>query len=233
MTESLTIERQGTISVLTLDDGKANALSAALISEISAAISAAEADDTTTAIVIVGRDGKFSAGFDLGVMRGGDIAAVVNLVADGGDLVHQIYSCSVPVVAACSGHALAAGALLLLGCDVRIGINGPFKIGLNETAIGMVLPDWALTIAQARLNPQHLQRALPLARVTNAPGAATVGYLDEAVDANELVASAIAAAEELAAIDRKAYAGTTKALRSETLATMRTQIDADRATVSG
>lgn len=232
MSEHLTIERQGTITVLTIDDGKANALPKSLIDALSAAVSAAEADDSTTAIVIVGREGKFSAGFDLKVMQAGDMNAVVNLVTDGGELVHQLYSCSVPVIAACTGHALAAGALLLLGCDVRVGIEGPFKIGLNEVAIGMVLPDWAVTISKDRLTKSHVQRALGLAAVTDAPGAVHAGFLDEAVAPDQLLDVALAHAEAMSGLHRRAYAGTIKAVRGETLAAMRSQIDADRASVA-
>ena len=229
---ALTIERQGTITVLTIDDGKANALPADLIAALSAAVSEAEADSATTAIVLVGREGKFSAGFDLKVMQSGDFAAIVNLVTDGGELVHQLYSCSVPIVAACSGHALAAGALILLGCDVRVGMNGPFKIGLNEAAIGMVLPDWALTLAQARIPNTHLQRAVACARLTEASEAITAGFLDAAVEPADLLATAMAEAEFMSTIDRKAYAGTIKIVRSETLTIMRAQIDHDRASVA-
>ena len=138
--------------MLHLDDGKANALSVELISAISAAVSAAEADPDQRAVVIHGRDGRFSGGFDLGVMLGGDVAAIVSLVADGGELVRMLYGAGVPVVAACTGSAVAGGALMLLGCDVRVGADVPAKIGLNEVAIKMVLPDWALTIARERLS---------------------------------------------------------------------------------
>ena len=164
----LTIERVDDVVVVHLDDGKANALSAELIGAIMSAVDTAEADQSVAALVLHGREGRFCAGFDLDVMRGGDLAAVVGLVSDGGALVHRLYGSTLPVVAACTGHALAAGALLLLGCDVRLGADIDCKIGLNEVAIGMVLPDWALTIAAERLSPRHLQMAVATARVTDA-----------------------------------------------------------------
>lgn len=232
MSDFLTVAREGSVTVLSVDDGKANALSADLIESMASAVADAEADATTTAIVLVGRDGKFSGGFDLNVMRSGDIAAIINLVTDGGEFVHQLYSSSVPVIAACTGHAVAAGALTLLGCDVRVGMTGSYKIGLNESAIGMVLPKWAITIAQARLANQHLQRALPTAELGDAVRAAQVGYLDEAVDPTNVVGRAMEVANEMSGLDRSAYAGTAKLLRADTLATMRSQLDADRASVA-
>ncbi len=174
-----TERRDGGVLVCHIDDGKANALSKDIIAGVIAAVDEAEADDSITALVLHGREGKFSAGFDLTVMRSGDLAAMSDLVSDGGELVRRLYGAGVPVVAACTGHALAAGALVLLGCDVRVGADIDCKIGLNEVAIGMVLPDWAFTIAIARLSNRHLQRSVATARITDAATAVDIGYLDK------------------------------------------------------
>ena len=231
--DALTIERRDQVMVIHLDDGKANALSFDLIAAILDALREAEADDEIGAVVLHGREGKFSAGFDLGVMLADDFAAIVNLVANGGELVRTIYGCSVPVAAASTGHALAAGALMLLGCDVRVGADGPGKVGLNEVAIKMVLPDWALTIAEVRLSKRHMQRAIMTARVTSPAEAVDVGFLDEVVAPEVLLDRAIAVAAELAAtLDPKAYAGSVKAFRGDTLATMDAQVAAARASVA-
>lgn len=227
--ESVSIERNGRVMVVHLDDGKVNALSAASIAAIRAAVSKAERDESVGAVVLHGREGKFCAGFDLTVMRGGDLAAMSSLVSDGGELVRHLYGSSVPVVAACTGHALAAGALVLLGCDVRIGADADCKIGLNEVAIGMVLPAWALTIAAERLSRRHLQRSVATAEVTAARGAIDVGFLDEVVQPGAVLSTAIQRAEALAALDGRAYAGTVRALRGPVLQTMDAQIARDRA----
>jgi len=222
------------VMVVHLDDGKANALSPAMIAAINAALDSAEANDTVGAVVLHGRPGVFCAGFDLSVMKTGDIAAISAMVADGGSLVHRLYGSRLPVVAACTGHALAAGALLLLGCDVRVGqvpeADTKHRIGLNEVAIGMVLPAWALSISVERLSRRHLQRAVANARLTGAPEAVDVGYLDELAPAGEVLSTAVAVAAELATtLHRRAYAGTVAALRGELLAAMGEQIANDRA----
>lgn len=226
---ALRVERHDAVAVWHLDDGKANALSADLIAALRAELEAAEADPDVGAVVLHGREGRFCGGFDLGVMRGGDGAAISALVADGGELVRALYGAGVPVVAACTGHALAAGALLLLGCDVRIGADVDAKVGLNEVAIGMVLPDWAITIAVERLSPRQLQRAVATARVASPRDATEVGFLDEVVPADDLLDTALAHASELAAtLDAAAYAGTVRALRTPVLDRMGEQIAADR-----
>lgn len=227
---TMRIERRGAVAVLHVDDGKVNALTFELIAAIKEAVQAADADDDVGAVVIHGREGRFSAGFDLGVMMAGDVAAAIRLVSDGGDLVRTLYGCGVPVVAACTGHALAAGALVLLGCDVRIGADVPAKIGLNEVAIKLVLPDWAMTIAAARLSKRHVQRAVVNARITPPAEAVDVGYLDEVVGAEVVLETAVARAAELAAtLDPAAYRITVGRFRGPVLDIMATQIAADRA----
>jgi enoyl-CoA hydratase len=225
----VTTERRDGVLICHLDDGKANALSSDMIIAISDAISEAEVDEAIHAVVLHGREGKFSAGFDLSVMLAGDASAISALVADGGELVRKIYAADVPVVAACTGHALAAGALMLLACDVRIGSDRPCKIGLNEVAIGMTLPDWALTIAGERLSKRHLQRAIPTARITDAAGAVDAGYLDEVVADADVLEAAVAQAVEFASLSAKAYAVTIRKMRGAAVATMAEQIAADRA----
>jgi enoyl-CoA hydratase len=230
---SVGVERDGDVLVVHLDDGKANALSAEVIARISSAVDQAEADDTIGAVVLHGRPGRFCAGFDLTVMRGADLAAIVGLVSDGGDLVRRLYGSSVPIVAACTGHALAAGALMLLGCDLRVGADVDCKIGLNEVAIGMVLPNWALTIAEDRLSRRHLQLAVATAQVTASAGAVDAGFLDMSVPADEVLAIAVAAAHGFAQqLHGRAYAGTVLALRGPVLDRMSAQITADREALS-
>ncbi|NCG36885.1 MAG: crotonase/enoyl-CoA hydratase family protein [Actinobacteria bacterium] len=232
MTESagLTIERRDHVMVIHLDDGKANALSCPLIEAIHHAIAQAENDDEIGSVILHGRPGRFSGGFDLGVMFADDFNAILNLVADGGGLVRRLYGSSVPVVAACTGHALAAGALMLLGCDVRVGADIPAKIGLNEVAIKMVLPDWAMTIAEARLSKRHIQRSIVNARITTPAEAVDVGFLDEVVPDSDVLDRAIDIAANLAeTLDPAAYAGTIERFRGSTLATMDAQVAAARA----
>jgi enoyl-CoA hydratase len=228
-TAAVTTERRDGVLVVHLDDGKANALSFDMIAAIHTAIDEAEGDDDIRAMVLHGRPGKFSAGFDLGVMFGDDMSAIINLVADGGALVHRLYGSSVPVVAASTGHALAAGALLLLGCDVRVGSDVEAKVGLNEVAIKMVLPDWALTIAVDRLSKRHLQRALANARITAPRDAVDVGFLDEVVADGDELERAVAVASELAAtLDPSAYVRTVRAIRGPVLDLMEQQVASDR-----
>jgi enoyl-CoA hydratase len=160
----------------------------------------------------VGRDGKFSAGFDLSVMKAGPDEAR-DLLAAGGRLIMRLYLHPQPVVAAVTGHALAAGALLVLACDVRIGPDAPAKIGLNETSIGMPLPLFALELAQDRLAPTARVRATLGAEVYDPQSAATVGYLDRVAPPDSVVDEAIAEARRLGAYSNASYAATKRSMR--------------------
>jgi enoyl-CoA hydratase len=149
------------------------------------------------------------------------------LVGAGGRLLMRIYGHPQPVALGVTGHALAAGALLTLACDSRIGGDGPAKIGLNETAIGMGLPDYAVELAQARIAPAHLVRAAVQAEIYDAPGAVEAGYLDRVVPATEVEAAAIAEARRLGELPGGAYRHTKLALHQAMIDRVLSNIDAD------
>ncbi|MBM3675184.1 MAG: crotonase/enoyl-CoA hydratase family protein [Actinobacteria bacterium] len=227
--DGIAIEALGSVKVVHLDDGKANAFSKARIATIKAAVLEAEADDATGAVVVHGRPGCFSGGFDLGVMRGGDAGAILDLVSDGGDLVRTCYGAGVPVVAACTGHAVAAGALLLLGCDMRVGADLDAKIGLPEVTIQMALPQWAISMATERLSRRHLQRATANGRMTGPAEAVDVGYLDEVVAPDAVLDRAVEIATELATtLHNPSYRAIVAAQRGPLLERLDAEIAGDR-----
>lgn len=239
MQERVTRTIDGAVAVITMDDGKVNALSPSMQAEINEHLDAVEADDSIRSIVIAGRPGVFSAGFDLGVMAGGDMAAIIDMVASGGELVRRVYGLPKPVVAAATGHAIAAGAFLLLGCDIRIGIDtreggeGAAKIGMNEVAIGMAVPNWAIVVASHRLSNRHLNRSLLNARITDGPTALDVGFLDEVVDPQSVVETAIEHARALVDHDVASYVEMIDRYRGSTLQHMAHAIETERASVRG
>src|SRR6185436_13595053 len=173
------------VATITMDDGKVNALSPAMQAEISKALDQAEADGAV--VVLTGRDGVFSAGFDLGVMRGGGDEAV-SMVRGGFDLAHRLLSFPTPVVVACTGHAIAMGVFLLLSGDYRVGADGPYKLVANEVAIGMTLPRAAIEILRQRVAPAHFNRAAILAEIYTSANAVEAGFLDRVVEPSEVVA---------------------------------------------
>lgn len=225
MSQLATFAEEEHYSIISLDDGKANALGFAMCEAINTSLDAAETAGKVT--VIAGRPGKFSAGFDLKVMgQGGD--DMVRLLHTGADLSRRLLQFPYPVVLAVSGHALAMGALLTLSADYRIGIKGPFKIGLNEVAIGMTLPYFGLELARARLQPPHFETAVGLARLYDADGAVDAGFLDEAVAPDDLLARATELAQQLATLDMKAHRGSKARVREPLLAALSTAFEREQ-----
>lgn len=217
------------VAVLRLDDGKVNVISHRLIDLLHRHLDSAEGE--ARAVAIIGRPGKLSAGFDLTEMTAG-IERTRALVGAGGKLLMRIFGHPQPVVVAVTGHALAAGALLTLACDTRIGADGPAKIGLNETAIGMGLPLYATELAQARLSPAHLSRSAIQAEIYDPAGAVAAGYLDRVVPADECEATTIAEARRLGELRTGAYSHTKLALRGALIERVLAGIDANMASIS-
>jgi enoyl-CoA hydratase len=184
------------VAVLHIDDGKANALSHQMIGAINAQLDQAEAN-SARAVVMVGRPGRFCAGFDLETMRAGPSEAR-DLLRVGAELALRLYLFPAPVVLAVTGHALAMGAILLMASDVRVGAAGDFKIGLNEVRIGMPVPRFATELADDRLSRRHLDHAVNLAGIYDPAIAVDVGYLDVVVDPTDVERVAMERAGELA-----------------------------------
>lgn len=217
------------VAVIRLDDGKVNVVSHRVIDLLHRHLDTAEGE--ARAVAIIGRPGKLSAGFDLTEMTAG-IERTRALVGAGGKLLMRIFGHPQPVVLAVTGHALAAGALLTLACDTRIGADGPSKIGLNETAIGMGLPLYATELAQARLSPAHLTRGAIQAEIYDPAGAVEAGYLDRVVPAEECEAVAIAEARRLGEYRTGAYSHTKLALRGALIDRVLAGIEADMASIT-
>ena len=229
MSDLLEYRLEGAVAVLTLDDGKANAYSHDALDAIGKGLSRAEQE--ASAVLLVGRPGKFSAGFDLSVMTAGD-EPMRALVGAGAQLAVRLFTFPMPVVAACTGHALAMGAITLLVCDVRVGAEGPFKVGLNEVAIGMGLPHFAVEFARYRMPPAQFDTAL-LGRVFDPAGAVTAGYLDRTVPADDVVTSALAEATELSALSKGAVAHSKRLARQGLADEITARMASDMAATSG
>ncbi|MDG2278984.1 MAG: crotonase/enoyl-CoA hydratase family protein [Pseudomonadales bacterium] len=199
----MTLAISDDVALITLDDGRANVVGHALIDQVMAGLSQGKKD--AQAVVITGRAGLFSAGFDLDEIKKGPDNAT-KLVNRGAEMLLAMYCHPQPLLAACTGHAIAAGAFMLLSCDTRVGSLGDFKIGLNETAIGMSLPVFGHELASARLSKRHLTAAIVQSTLYDPQGAVDAGFLDEAVAADDVVAHTIALANKLGQLPTEAYA---------------------------
>lgn len=227
MTDSLVrYTLEGKTAVVQMDDGKANALSAPMIDALLEALDRAERE--AGALLLQGRPERFCAGFDLRSMMGGAASATA-LLRRGSELLMRFYGTPLPLVIACTGHALAGGALLLLTGDTRFAADGPYKIGLNEVSIGLPVPILAMELARDRLSHAELGRATLMSQIYTPSEALPAGYLDRVVSKDELAAEAMKEANRLSALGRAAYGATKERLRGETIAKVRSTLEADLA----
>ena len=222
MSELATYRLDGRIATITLDDGKVNVFSIPMLRAVHAALDRAEQDEAV--VVPTGREGSFSAGFDLQVL-GGERASVLEILTLGATLAERVLSFPTPVVTACSGHAFPAGAFVLLAADLRIGADGPFRIGLNEVKIGLTVPWFAVELARHRLHPAHFDRTVVNATMYSPAAAVTAGFLDQVVAPDQLLTASVDGARGLAELDPTAHRATKRRARAGALAAVRNAIE--------
>ena len=214
------------VATLRLSNGKVNAISPEVIAAFNHALDQAEAD--MAVVIITGQTGIFSGGFDLKVIKSSPQAAL-DLVTQGFELTRRLLCHPRPVVMACSGHAVAKGAFLLLAGDYRIGVQGSFAIALNEVKIGMTMPHAAVAVARDRLSHAAFQSAVLLAETFTPDSAVSAGFLDQVVDADALMDTAHAKATELLALDAKAHHQSKLRVRQPLLHALDAAVQLDRA----
>jgi enoyl-CoA hydratase len=225
MADSLvTLDFDDSVATLTMDDGKRNALSPAMFDEIYGALERVESKGA--AVVITGREGVLSAGFDLKVMKAGGVQAV-KMLRSGYALTARLLSFPTPVVIASPGHAYAMGAFLLLSGDYRFGVPGPYTYVANEVAIGLPMPRVACEVLRLRLNPAARERAVTLSEPFSPEQALQVGFIDALVPPERLLAAARDKASALLELDAEAHAISKKRLRAETLRNIRRSLPLD------
>jgi enoyl-CoA hydratase len=212
--------------VITMDDGKANAMSIPMQAGIKNALDEAEKEEAP--VVLVGRPGLFSAGFDLKTLAASGQPAV-DMLRGGLDLSLRLLEFPTPVIAACSGHAIAMGIFVLTSCDYRIGVQGNYRYSANEVAIGMTMPWSTIEILRQRLSPTAVSRAVLFAENFTPDNAIPMGILDEVVAEEELMSRAVTFAQQTLSLNMTAHAHSKKRLRAETIASIRAGLDKDMA----
>jgi enoyl-CoA hydratase len=212
------------VATLTLNNGKVNAISHQVIEELNEALDKAEQDKAL--VVITGQPGMLSAGYDLGVMKE-SMTSAMQLVEKGSRLTRRMLAFPFPIIVACSGHAVAKGAFLLLAADYRIGVQGKFKIGLNEVAIGMTMHHAGVELARGRLAPVFFNRSVLLAEMVSPDDAVTAGFLDVAVPESAFLQTVAGAAQAMTKLDMKSHHQTKLKARAELLQTLDQAIEND------
>ena len=224
MNAFVTYQSKENYALITINNGKANAISHEVIDGLNDALTKAEQEQKV--VVLTGTPGIFSGGFDLKIMKESPKSAL-ELVTKGSKLSLRMLSFPMPIIAACNGHAIAKGAFLLLSVDYRIGIEGDFKIGLNEVLIGMTMHHAGIAIASARLSEVYLNRSVNNGEIFNPKNAIKAGFLDTVVPEDLLLPTAAKVAQMFAQVNKKAHAATKLKVRATHLKQLKAAIALD------
>ena len=225
MSDLISYHLEDGVATLTLSNGKVNAISPDVVAAFNAALDQAEKDRAV--VIITGQPGILSGGYDLKVMTSSAEAAI-NLVKQGSALARRMLAHPFPIVIACPGHAVAKGAFLLLSADYRIGVEGPFSIGLNEVQIGMTMHHAGIELARDRLRKSAFHRSVINGEMFDPKGAMEAGFLDKLVSVEELQDAARTAALQLKKINMNAHKNTKLKVRKALLDTLDAAIIADQ-----
>ena len=213
------------VATIIMDDGKVNAMSPDMQVELNAALDQAEEDKAVVALT--GREGIFSGGFDLTTLKAGGEKALQMLIG-GFELSERILKFPAPVIIANPGHCVAMGVFIMLSADYRIGIDGPFKIGANEVAIGLVVPESAIEICRDQITPACFNRSMLTSEFFAPKDALQAGFLDKLVEKEDLLQSAQNLASEYTKLDNRAYQATKAKVRGGLYKRVRVGIENDK-----
>ncbi|MGN0926640.1 crotonase/enoyl-CoA hydratase family protein [Ectopseudomonas mendocina] len=225
MSDLISYQLEDGIATLTLSNGKVNAISPDVIAAFNTALDRAEQDRAI--VIITGQPGILSGGYDLKVMTSGPQNAI-NLVAAGSTLARRMLAHPFPIIVACPGHAVAKGAFILLSSDYRIGVEGPFSIGLNEVQIGMTMHHVGIELARDRLRKSAFHRSVINGEMFDPAAAVDAGFLDKVVPAEQLLATAQAAAQQMKKINMTAHKNTKLKVRKALLEILDAAIEMDK-----
>jgi len=199
--ELLQRDRRGAVELLRIDTNRSNSLDLSALAAMAAALEEAEAHAETQVLLLTGRPGIFSSGLDPAALASeGDV-----LREDMRRLLRRLLASRLRIVVCVTGHALGAGAALLLVADVRVSAKGPFKIGFPEVGQNQPLSDFAIALARQRLDRRAFETATMLGRLYAPDEAMQAGFVDWIEGAGRALKAATASAEQLARLPEAAY----------------------------
>ena len=225
MSELVNLKTENQISFINMDDGKANAMSVDMLKGLNAALD--EAEQSKSIVVLSGRENILSGGFDLSVFKSGDSEQILEMLTLGAELSYRMLSFPTPIIAACTGHAVAMGTFMLLCCDYRVGASGNSKFAANEVAIGLTVPYFAIEVIKQRVINKHRSKAIGLAHFFDIKEALEAGFVDEIAEPDQVVAAATSKAEEFLKLALQAHTSSKLRLREPMLASLKNAINRD------
>lgn len=215
----LLVENEDGIAILKFARPPANAITLEFASRFAAAYDEVAAAGPR-ALVLTGSGNFFSGGLDLEEVPTYDASQQRAFLGIVNRLIGRLYASPFPVVAAANGHAVAAGYILLLAADYRVGPQGEYAFGLTEARVGIPFPAAPMIVLKAELAPQDVRFTTLYARNYGPEEALRRGVFDELQPSDRVLARALEVAEDLASMPREAYGRVKLQVRGETIAAL-------------
>lgn len=223
--DSVRVEKDGTIAICRLDRPPANAVDLAFVQRMAEVFEGTLVKDDVSAVVLTGAGPFFSGGLDLKAVPAYGPEEQRALIESVNRMITRLYGFPRPLIAAVNGHAVAAGLILLLTADYRVGTREPCQIGLTEARVGIPFPAGPMEVLKAEVSPS-VARVLALEARNIGPAAALErGLLDELQPPERVLPRALEMARDLAGIPPDAYRRIKRQLRGETLGRMQAIVD--------
>ena len=200
--EKLSYSFNDGVAIIAMDDGKANALGSQTWAELNEAFDMAEKDDAI--VILTGREGVMSGGFDLKEMGDGPQDAL-ELTSKGSKFARRIMAHPRPVIMAATGHTIAMGAFLAMACDYSMIKAGSFKVGLNETLIGMTMHNFGIEMGRYHLTNAHFNRGVINGEIFDPKGAMHAGFFDRVVPEEQWPMAIPMAGQMFGQVNAKAF----------------------------
>jgi len=204
--EIATLSQENNVSIIRLDDGKANAFSHEMLTRFNELL--AEVPRDSGSLIITGREGLFSGGFDLKTLATGDMEKIRKMVILGYKTLLDLYGFDRPLIAAVTGHSIALGLFVTCCADYRIAIDGQYICQANEVRNNMDIPTQIMEILKARVNKNYFYPAVYHSDAYSMKDSIAVGYIDEVVSEDNFMERVMQKAEELSSLPHPFYANT-------------------------
>ncbi|KAL0891888.1 hypothetical protein ABMA27_015143 [Loxostege sticticalis] len=174
----LTVDNEG-IATLTLQRAPVNSLNVELLQELTTVLGQVEKDKAKGLVLTSASPSVFSAGLDITEMYNPNVERLTALWTSLQDLWATLYSAPYPTAVAINGHAPAGGCMMALCCEYRTMVSGRYTIGLNETAVGIPVPEWLIGTMCKVISQREAEVALNAGLMFTVEEALKVGLIDE------------------------------------------------------
>jgi 3,2-trans-enoyl-CoA isomerase len=226
--EQFFIETKSNYAILSLNRAPVNSLNLDFLTSLNIQLDKLEENKSIDGVILTSNiPNIFSAGLDIMEMYKATPERASQFWRALQDVWIKLYGSSNILIAALNGHAPAGGCLLAMSCDYRIMSRGPYKIGLNETLLGITAPFWFKDTMLNTIGHRETEKALQLGKLYSAEEALSVNLVDELADPDKLLQQAEEQMKKWLQIPTMAREITKSQMRGETIRKLISQKEAD------